>query len=217
MSQNKDFRDALFNKICDFVCDLTTLFPKDFKTYIMSEIKEILNTLNDIPAHKYELASCNKENTCFYFKEDGIKNYGIGYTTRGWILRRIYMDKIPLEEIKQKVEYVFAKIQGVDNSNNADVAFIYKIAKGILYCVGRVNYLYSSALGCEYFVNDGIIEKVIENGITFFSLTNYENIYYENISDSEELYRKMGFFRKNTTLKLDEDGNFVNVNVEYSK
>ncbi len=209
LSQNKDFRDALFDKTCDFICDLTMLFPKDFKSDIISKMNEILNILNDIPTHKYEV-SYNK--SCPYFKVDGVKNYEIGYSKAGWILRRIYIDKIPYEEIKHKTEELLARVQGIDNSNNADVAYIYKITKGILYCVGRVNYLYSSALGCKYYVNDGIIEKIVEDGIPFFSVTSSEYI-----SDSDDQYRKMGFFNKNTILKLDEDGNFVNVNVEYGK
>lgn len=211
LAQNKDFRDALFDKTCDFICDLTMLFPKDFKSHIISEINVILNILNDIPTHKYELASYNSENRSFYFKKDGIKNEGIGHTKTGWILRRIYIDKIPYEEIKQKTEKLLARVQGIDNSNNADIAYIYRIANGISYCVGgKKSFLYSNATSNKYSI-DGIIETNNENGKSIFLIKSYEKI------DENDQYYQKGFRYKISTLKLDEDGNIIGANVEYGK
>ena len=239
--KKKDVRDAIFDRGCDFICELVTVLPKDFKEKIVMQLQkfndEIVEIGNDIAAHKYELKSfVDDEVGKIYYLERDCLSTDYRNEHNHWWLRRIFIDQIPYDEIKSRSTELLTRVQNVDNSKNADVLSIYKLAKGFLLCIGcneygADRYLYSCATKQKHYgvwenlrvriviyspgmyispITGGCdIQKIIENGKTIFKASGSRYV--------EDEYRKMGFDSKQEILKLDEDGNFLDINVEYKK
>lgn len=134
----KAFRDLLFNKACDALCDLIAYYPQDYKTHLVKAFTEALNMLNDIPNHSYGIRDSDPmdEWEDLIFFKDGKPDRDLGYGINGFLLRRIYLDNIPYSEIKEKTITLLNKLKAVDNSQNATFLSRYIINNELAYCIG---------------------------------------------------------------------------------
>lgn len=124
--------------------------------------------LNDVPNHKYEIKDSDPNddwNDLVIFK-DGIMNRDLGYGINGFLLRRIYMDNIPLNEIKEKTTSLLNKLKATDNSKNPAYLTRYTINKEIAYCI--------TAEG-NYFISLETGKKLVPYQ------DEYEKLYYPNL------------------------------------
>ena len=149
----KGFRDALFARACDILCDLIKSYPKDYKTHLVNEFTSALNFINEVPNHHYEI----KEDLSYSWKPltifvDGKANHEICYGIKGFLLRRIYLNKISHSEIKEKITILLTKIKEVDNSKNASILCCYTINKEIVYCISATKQYFASVSNNKTFV-----------------------------------------------------------------
>lgn len=182
----KTFRDFLFNKACDILCELIAYYPKDYKTHLVSAFTDALKMLNDVPNHKYEIKDSNPNDQwddLVIFK-DGVMQREMGYGIKGFLLRRIYMDNIPYTEIKEKAITLLNKIKAVDNSKNLSVLAHYTINNDIAYCIASESnyfislaskkkfYPYNNAYLKAYYPN--IIKYRFNAGQSFYVISNLQ-------------------------------------------
>ncbi len=181
----KAFRDLLFNKACDLLCELIAYYPKDYKTHIIQAFTDAQKMLNDIPNHKYEIKDSNPNdswNDMIFFK-DGIANRDLGYGINGFLLRRIFMDKIPLNEIKEKTTTLLNKMKAIDTSNNPSILVRYTINNEIVYCIAaEENYFISLSTNKKFYpYSDKYLRAYYPNiikyrynvGQGFYNISNY--------------------------------------------
>lgn len=158
---NKSFRDFLFKMACDILCELVSYLPKDYKIHLLRAFNNALKMLNDIPNHRYEI----KEDLSSEWKplvifKDGRADYSLGYGINGFLLRRIYMDNIPYNEIKEKTTTLINKLKAVDNARNANVLCCYIINNEMMYCIAsESNYFMSATSRKKYIPYTDEIEK----------------------------------------------------------
>lgn len=151
--QNKNFRDFLFNKACDILCELIALYPVDFQYKIETEIESALDFLGDMPNHHYEIKEdvrySSQPLTIFV---DGEANDAIAFTINGFLLRRMLMDNISYDEIVQRLQIVLQKVSEIDNSDNADYAVAYLINNEIIYYISCLANYFATLENDEYFM-----------------------------------------------------------------
>lgn len=203
IAQNKAFRNAIYDRVLDFLTDVVSALPQNVKNYIIDYLLEIDNILDEIGRHDYSLRTYPNSERWYYFIVDGKANHEIGYTKTGWILRRIYIDKIPYNELKETTTNIISKLKGIDVGKNPNFttgciidntflffygpsqsdACLYNIRKRKMYDFHFVRWwLYCSHMKVEYNQKN-------------------EKIYtIRNISDSNGLIKE---------VKLDADGNII--------
>lgn len=171
--KDKSFRDILYNYAVEILCKLCSYYPKDYRAKWITELSNSLKTLNEADNHKYEVIS--DEYGWKYFSVDGIVQKRLGYGIRGFLLRRVYMDNIPLSEIKEKTSKLLTRLKGLDLSQNASFLCKYIINNELAYCIGAESNFFMS----------------LANGKRLVMYSN-TNKYYKNYYSNVILYRYNG-------------------------
>lgn len=180
--RSMDFRNFLFKKGCDILCELVDFYPKDFQYKLLSKLESALEFLADMENHHYEI----KENPAYSWKPltifvDGKANDEIAYTLEGFLLRRMYMDYIPYDEIVSRIETLGQKLSQVDNSENFDIMTAYVINNELAYCLTSMGFYFISLENGEYFLpyendedlfNCNVIKCRQNFGQNFYIITN---------------------------------------------
>ena len=125
----KDVRDVLYGIASDMLVDLCKYFPKDFKTEVLSELREIQNTIQVCKKHRYECVDGE-------LHVDGVVNNEVTYGLEGFVARRICLDGIPVSEMEQYVSSLLKRLESVNTDGNADVLSEVTINNELSYCVG---------------------------------------------------------------------------------
>ena len=176
----KAFRDFLFSKACDVLCELIAYYPKDYKTKLIQAFTDAQKMLNDAPNHKYEIKDSNPNDSwedLVIFK-DGVMNRDLGYGINGFLLRRIYLDNIPLSEIKEKTTTLLTKLKATDNSKNPAYLTRYTINNEIAYCItAESNYFISIATGKRIIPYQNEYEKALYPNIIKYRYNAGQNFY----------------------------------------
>lgn len=183
--KNQTFRDALYNKAVDVLCKLVAYYPKDYRTHLISAFSESLKILDGAASGKHsytiKVDESNDWKPLVIFV-DGNPDIELGYGITGFLLRRVYMDNIPLSEVRTKTSSLIAKLKSIDTSKNDNIMSKYVINNDIAFCVGaNRNYFLSLAsnkefvpFNSEYEQNyyDNIILTRYNNGQVFYQIVN---------------------------------------------
>ncbi len=217
--KNLAFRNALYNKAVEVLCKLAAYYPKDYRTHLVSAFSESLKVLDDIASgkHSYTIQTDESKNwKPLVIFVDGVPDIELGYGITGFLLRRVYMDNIPLSEVRTKTISLIAKLKAVDNSKNDNIMSKYVINNEIAFCVGASRNFFVSLASNKEFVpfiseyeqnyygntiftryNNGQVFYQIENGYTWQTelktivLDKYFNvIYHEPLSLSQPIQIK---------------------------
>ena len=176
----KAFRDVLFDKACDVLCELIAFYPKDYKTKLVHAFTEAQKTLNDIPNHRYEIKDSNPNDQwedLVIFK-DGVMNRDLGYGINGFLLRRIYMDNIPVGEIKEKLSILLNKVKTTDTSKNPAYLIRYTINNEVAYCItAESNYFVSVTTGKKFLPYQNVYETALSAVIMRDRISMLSNVH----------------------------------------
>lgn len=204
---NKSFRDFLFNKACDLICELVAYYPKDYKRKLIQAFSDAERMLIDIPNHNYEIKDNNPndnwENLVIF--KDGVMDDALGYGINGFLLRRIYMDNIPVSEIKEKTTILLNKLKAIDVSKNPTYMSRYSINNEIAYCIGAEgNYFLSLSTGKKITPYQNEYEKVYYPNIITCRYNAGQNFYLIQCHPYSRASYKSIIIDKNATIIYQE-------------
>ncbi len=150
--KNKNFRDFLFNKACDILCDLVSIYPRDFQVNMEELIESTLEFMTDIPNHTYEI----KEDLQYSWRPltifvDGQPDHNIAFTLNGFLIRRMIIDNVSYDEVLSKLQTLLQKISDIEH-DNPDFAYSYVINNEIIYYIGCFMNYFKSLEYDEYYV-----------------------------------------------------------------
>ena len=128
---NSTIRQMLFEQGCRVLCDLVALYPKDYKTRVLNRISLIVNSFKEFQMPQEELILRREEYDGSYHLYDST-----GTEYEDFWLRRIYLDKIPYEELQAMIETLQARVEAVNVTDNDDMMACYKINNHLAYCQG---------------------------------------------------------------------------------
>lgn len=104
--KNTTARTILADQAIDFLCTLTKAYPSDFKASIKKELSTLLTYTNTLKP------------TGVIPNTDKLNDYW-----KGFILRRVRTDNIPIAEIKSTIIRAQAKIDSIDVKAQADAMY----------------------------------------------------------------------------------------------
>jgi len=120
--KNKAARTILADQAIDFLCTLTKAYPSDFKVSLKKELSTLLNYTNTIKP------------TGVIPNTDKLNDYW-----KGFILRRVRADNIPVTEIQSTIIKAQSRIDSVDIKTQADAMYevILNNQISILYAIDK--------------------------------------------------------------------------------
>ena len=199
---NKSFRDVIYNKAVDMLCKMVAYYPKDYRAKLLREFNNSLKTLDEAKNHRYEVKEdVSKSWKPLVFFIDGVANYQFGYGLTGFLFRRVYMDGIPYEEIREKIVNIIAKIKAVDVSKNASILSKYTINNELIFCIGADENYYASVVN-----NKKLVTYNYPNEIAY-----YPNIIKVRFNEGENFYQISNYGWCNTELKTIIVDKFINI------
>lgn len=183
--KNQVFRDALYNKAVDVLCKLVAFYPKDYRAHLISAFSESLKVLDGAASGKHSYVIKTDESKSWkplVIFVDGVPDMELGYGITGFLLRRVYMDGVPLSEVRSKTSSLIAKIRSVDNSRNANVMSKYIINNEIAFCVGANRNYFLSLSSNKEFVS--YISEYEQNyyGHDIYARYNNGQIFYQIVN-----------------------------------
>lgn len=160
--ENKTFRKFAFKLAKQLVKQMVEFYPKDYKDDLLMQINYVIDVLDNISNHNYRIVKESNEYHYSWYSlyEDGKENFEKPYTIEGFIIRRLLMNNIPLDEMKQMAKEMQEVVQKADNSKNADVMFCYRLNDDIALLVGCVNPYFVSYIPHEEISDKGKPETV---------------------------------------------------------
>lgn len=159
--RNKVARTILADQAIDFLCTLTKAYPSDFKASIKIELSKLLTYTNTLKP------------TGVMPNTDKLNDYW-----KGFILRRVRTDNIPIAEIQSTIIRAQSKIDSVDVKNQADAMFEVTVNNhiSILYSIDKFK----------------LISKTSPVELQLGYEVNLENIFY-NKDKTGDYYMLSGF------------------------
>lgn len=145
--RNKAARTILADQAIDFLCTLTKAYPSDFKASIKKELSTLMTYTNTLKP------------TGVMPNTDKLNDYW-----KGFILRRIRTDNIPISEIQTTIIKAQSRIDSVDVKDQADA--MYEVAVN-----NQISILYSIN-------NFKLVSKSSPTELQFGYEVNLENIFY---------------------------------------
>ena len=159
----RDLRKFGYGILTDMLVELCQYLPKDYKTKLVAELKEVQQTIKKCKKHRYECVT-NSWGGCDLYV-DGRERDDIAGTLEGMIARRICMDGIPANELEEAVNSILGKVNDVVTTNNADVLYKVTINNELSYCLG---------INGPYFISERSRKKTVP----FDDKENLKSDYY---------------------------------------
>lgn len=140
--RNKTVRAVGVGILSDIFVDLCKLYPKDYQRDLLQRLQSMLDFLNQIPYHEYGLRYTDDEGLV-YFIVDGDWDYDLPLSWNGFLLRRILIDDIPVDELREYINRLMDRIENLDISDNDEVIRTVSINDDMYYCESATgNYYY---------------------------------------------------------------------------
>lgn len=141
----KAIRGFGYKVLTKLLVDFSSYYPKDFKNELIATLKDVSCFIDDMKHHKYTVVkgTYDGRECCPEIHIDGKESDNSSYL-KGFILRRIFLDEVPAEEIKKFVSSLSAKLKATNTKNNYDIFYKVTINDEIDYCYTAVgSYFYS--------------------------------------------------------------------------
>jgi len=136
ISANETIRNLLADFSIDVVCDLCKFYPKDFKREAKKQIQEAKEIVESLPS----LHIVIRNHTLYV---NGERDYEYYNGLRGFLIRRIYEDDIPLQYISDYIDRLSARVDATDVSSNKDYLGMVTINDELDYCISATgNFFY---------------------------------------------------------------------------
>jgi hypothetical protein len=161
--RNKVARTILADQTIEFLCTLTKAYPSDFKKSLNRELSALLTYTNTLKANS-PLTNTDK----------------LGDYWKGFILRRVRVDNIPVTEIQSTIIKAQAKIDSVDVKTQADAMYEISVNNqiSILYSIDKFKLISKSSPVELQFGYDASIQTIFYNKDKtgdFYMLNGYQN------------------------------------------
>lgn len=141
-------REVCFSFFSNIVCDACSMYPKDFKDEVLKMLRKSKLFIEEMPKHEYELVDLQRwmgEKTLYVDgKEDETLAMGLG----GFLIRRIYIDNIPITELSRYINSLIDAVSAIDVSDNADYLCCIELNNSLQYRISATsNYFYATKSG----------------------------------------------------------------------
>lgn len=161
--RNKAARTILADQTIDFLCLLCKSYPSDFKTSLNKELSVLLNYTNTLKANS-PLTNTDK----------------LGDYWKGFILRRVRLDNIPVTEVQATIIKAQAKIDSLDLKNQPDAMYEITVNNqiSILYSIDKFKLVSKSSPIELQFGYDASIQTIFYNkdkSGDFYMLNGFQN------------------------------------------
>lgn len=135
--QNKTFRQFAMGVAKKLIKEIVSYYPKDYKLFLSKQMQYALDFIDEIPNHNYHVGWEENEYGYGWLElYDGEEVSSQTYGIEGIILRRILLNKIPIEEVRSMVTEIKSVVDNVDNSENPEIMAIYKLNDDLGICFG---------------------------------------------------------------------------------
>ena len=160
--------------LSDLAVEFCSYFPKDFKAKLISELEDVVITLNKCKKHRY---ACVDES----LSVDGKIDNELAYTFEGFIARRICLDNIPVSEMEDFVESLLKRLRDTNTGYNDDVLYRVEINGELVYYLGT---------GGPFFVSEKNRKKTIPfDNQNYLNYISYGQKVFYNAGDDGRYYR----------------------------
>lgn len=161
--KNKSARTILANQAINFICTLTNAYPSDFKTSIKKELSTLLTFTYTI-----------KQNGVIP-NTDKLNDYW-----KGFILRRVRVDNVPISEIQSTIIEAQAKIESIDVKAQADAMYEITVNNqiSITYAIEKFKVTSKTSPNELQFGYEVSIENIIftrDNTGDYYMLAGFQN------------------------------------------
>lgn len=131
----KEIRDFGYKLLTRLLVDYCNYYPKDFTTNVQAIVDEALAFVQDMPNHQYKI-DYDKWGNGTIFVDGNELDSDFGFTVKGFILRRIYTDEVPVSEIKNFLTSLSARLKSIDKQNKSEILFKVLINNEMSFCYG---------------------------------------------------------------------------------
>ena len=165
--------------LSDLAVEFCSYFPKDFKAKLISELEDVVITLNKCKKHRYACVEDKWGNECL--SVDGQIDDELACTFEGFIARRICLDKIPLAEMEDFVVSLLKRLRDTNTGFNDDVLYRMEINGELVYYLGT---------GGPFFVSEKNGKKTIPfDNQNYLNYISYGQKVFYNAGDDGRYYR----------------------------
>lgn len=178
----KAIRGFGYKVLTKLLVDFASYYPKDFNNELIATLKDLSFFIGDMKHHKYTVVKSTYEGRecCPEIYIDGKGSNISPYSIKGFILRRIFLDEVPAEEIKKFVSSLSAKLKATNKENNYDIFYKVTINDEIDYCY--------TAAGA-YFYSKKTKQKVYSCELLYNRIYSAQRVFA--IKDADKTYYKI--------------------------
>lgn len=174
MIRVKSVRECLFGIVANLFVEICELYPKDYQASLIAGLEEMQTFLDDIPNHKYKIVTDTEGYEVF--NVDGKLNEDFGMSAEGFVLRRMYKDDVPIQEIKGYVSQMLSRLKKVENQNNPDVFYKATINKNLSFYLCSNGWYFETKkgqrAGTGYIYNDPCVALIRTKDTEYYRILN---------------------------------------------